>query len=298
MAGDFSAWHTSARIARIAQRRAPHRIPRQSLGSQLPGVLRDGLPSRSQVPAIGTAVRFRSIVPPAISRMTKRQAAQRNASRRACLRRSHDSQFWAHRQERRCAARASRSSRPDDASVRGLLLRTLKGCAFLLNGNQVPAYCTRALTLAGGTSRVAHAPFDARCVLAGGPATIENVAHAQLDSQEKVLRLVRQFFPMGVRALAGSGFRDTSSFEPSVRSRSLRYGSTPRPMRYMRLATKMCRPAWPSCVGSGALPPRPCAPGPSLQEPTTDRLWKEFAVRSVPTPQKTDHRQTVEGARS
>jgi len=95
--------------------------------------------------------------------------------------------------------------------------RTLKGRAFSLNGNQVPAYCTRALTLAGGTYRVAHAPFDARCVLAGGPATVENVAHAQLDSQEKVLRLVRQFFPMGMRALAGSGFRDTSSSERSIR---------------------------------------------------------------------------------
>ncbi len=48
---------------------------------------------------------------------------------------------------------------------------------------------------------------------------MENVAHAQLDSQEKVLRLVRQFFPMRVRALAESAFRDTSSFERSVRSR-------------------------------------------------------------------------------
>ena len=168
MTGDFSAWHTSARIARIARRRAPHRIPRQSLGSQLPGVLRNGLPSRSQVPAIRTAVRFRSIVPPAISRMTKAASC---ATQRVEHAYDVATTLWGAPSGRRCAARAGRSSRPDDASLRGLLLRTLKGCAFSLNGNQVPAYCTRALTLAGGTYRVAHAPFDARCVVAGGPRT-------------------------------------------------------------------------------------------------------------------------------
>ena len=31
------------------------------------------------------------------------------------------------------------------------------------------------------------------------------------------------------------------------------------------------------------------------KKPTTGRLWKEFALRSVPEPQKTDHRQAVEG---
>jgi hypothetical protein len=39
-----------------------------------------------------------------------------------------------------------------------------------------------------------------------------------------------------------------------------------------------------------------CAQGPSLQKPTTDRLWNEFAVRSLPKRKKTDHRQTVERA--
>ena len=260
------------------QRRAPHRIPRQSLGSQLPGVLRYGLPGRSQAPAIGTAVRFRSIVRPAISRMTKQQAAQRKRIASACLRCSHYSQYWAHRQERRCAARANRSSRLDDASVRGLLLRTLKGCASSLNGNQVPAYCTRALTLAGGTYRVAHAPFDARCVVAGGPPTIENVAHAQVDSQEKVLRLVRQFFPMACAPL-----KDQRFVIPLVSNRRSAYGSarharTRRPMRDTRLATVAHRATEPVNSGSAAPLQRVCVLGRLLQKPATDRLWKKFVA--------------------
>ena len=151
--------------------------------------------------------------------------------------------------------------------------RTLKGRAFSLNGNQVPAYCTRALTLAGGTCRVAHAPFDARCVLAGGPATIENVAHAQLDSQEKVLRLARQFFPMRVRALAGSGFRDTSSSERSVRSTDRREHSM----------THLPYPAGDDGAAHNA--------NPELRErgSVTRRL------RTGSLAPKTDHRQAVEG---
>ena len=296
MTGDFSAWHTSARIARIARRRAPHRIPRQSLGSQLPGVLRNGLPGRSQVPAIGTAVRFRSIVRPAISRMTKRQAP---ATRTDRVGHAYDVantlSFRAHRQDGGALL--------EQAGRAGLMMpryeafssRTLKGRAFSLNGNQVPAYCTRALTLAGGTCRVAHAPFDARCVVAGGPPTIENVAHTQFDSQEKVLRLVRQFFPMRVRALAGSAFRDTSSFEPSVRSRIGEAREHTMPHALHTACDEDAPRGACRALAAGLCHQGPCARGRSLQESVTDRLWKEFVARSVPKPHKLNQSPAVEG---
>ena len=153
------------------------------------------------------------------------------------------------------------------------------------------------MTLAGGTYRVARAPFDARCVVAGGPPTIENVAHAQLDSQEKILRLVRQFFPMACTPLQHQGF-----VIPLVSKRRSAYGSarharTRRPMLDTRLATVAHRATEPLSFGSAAPLQRVCALGRSLQKPATDRLWKEFVARSAPKPQKFDHSPAVEGVK-